>query len=369
MQAGMANDYVQSAPVHYLNSQGIIKECGDHIVNLGNKAVVSGGVKALKAVEDYLLASLDRNDIAWVRHLFRGECSQKNISLIEREINNFEADFIIGVGGGKALDTAKVAAEKCNVPIVTIPTIAATCAAVTALSVVYNDEGQYEMDYYLKRNPEMVLVEPRVIAEAPVKYLRSGIFDAVAKWYEGREALKSIKNPDIYAEGAVKLAEMLNKRMEKAALSAVEAVEKNQVDRNVTDVIDMNIYLTGLIQNIGQMTCRGAAAHAVHNGLTIMEASHELLHGYKVAYGIIVQLYLEDLPQSEINEVISFFKELGLKPSLKNLDLPDEPELLQGVAKKAVADFVMTKMPFEVTEEMLVDAMEKLETEVNIDEE
>ncbi|MFW5986352.1 MAG: iron-containing alcohol dehydrogenase family protein [Halanaerobiales bacterium] len=364
MHAGIVNDYVQSAPVHYLNSKGIIKECGEHFVNLGNKAVVSGGVKALKSVEDYLFASLDRNDIAWVRHLFRGECSKKNISLIEREINGFEADFLIGVGGGKALDTAKVAAEKCDVPVVTIPTIAATCAAVTALSVVYNEEGQYEMDYYLKRNPEMVLVEPRVIAEAPVEYLKSGIFDAIAKWYEGREAIKSIKKPDVFAEGAVRLAEMLNKRMETEALPAVEAVEDNQVDRFVTDVIDLNIYLTGLIQNIGQMTCRGAAAHAVHNGLTLMEASHELLHGYKVAYGIIVQLYLEDWPQSEINEVISFFKKLGLTPSLANLGLPDDPELLQSVAKKAVKDFVMTKMPFKVTREMLVEAMEQVEKDM-----
>ena len=44
--------------------------------------------------------------------------------------------------GGKALDTAKGTAEKAGLPVFTFPTIAVTCAATTALSVVYKEKNR-----------------------------------------------------------------------------------------------------------------------------------------------------------------------------------------------------------------------------------
>lgn len=71
---------------------------------------------------------------------------------------------MIGVGGGALLDTAKALARRLGLPFVAAPTIAATCAAWTPLSVWYNDAGQ-ALHYEIFDDANfMVLVEPEIIS-------------------------------------------------------------------------------------------------------------------------------------------------------------------------------------------------------------
>jgi glycerol dehydrogenase-like iron-containing ADH family enzyme len=359
------NLYLQTAPVQYLNKSGIIKESGYYIKEWGDRAIISGGIRALGAVEDVLIESLNEYNIVWEKYYFVGDCTDTNISKIKQKAEEFSANVIIGVGGGKAIDSAKAAAELCGLPIVTIPTIAATCAATTALSVIYNEKGEYDRDIYLKKNPALVLVEPKVIAEAPVKYLRAGIFDALSKWYEGKIAIKGINNPDIYTYSAIELARMLNQKMEEEAYTAVQCAVENKVEYSLINIIDLNIYLTGVIQSLGLGKCRGAAAHAIHNGLTVIPESHKLLHGIKVGYCIIIQLYIEELPEDEINKVISFFNKMGFEPSLKALNLPFNQSLIKRVAERASVDYLMNYMPFKVDSQAVMSAIEKLELKMS----
>lgn len=361
VKKGLENEFLQTGPSQFINEEGVLDKSSQYISQYGDRVLISGGVRALRSLDNRLTESLDKQEISWRKHTFIGECSDSNIQKIFDKIKEFSAEVLIGVGGGKSLDAAKVAADKAEIPIITLPTIAATCAAMSALSVVYNDKGEYEKDYYLPKCPDLVLIEPEIIAKAPVKYLRSGIIDALAKWYEGRTAVQGIENPDIFSISAVTLAEKLNDRMEQHVLKAVESAEKDKLGAALKEIINLNIYLTGVIQNVGQLTCRGAAAHAVSNGLSVIEASHDLLHGEKVAYGIIVQLFLENLPETEIDETITFFEEIGLKPSLKNYNLPTDSEIIKKVANKACQDYVMGKMPFAVSPEMVVAAIDKAE--------
>ncbi len=64
-----------------------------------------------------------------------------------------------------------------------------------------------------------------------------------------------------------------------------------------------------------------AAAHAIHNGLTVIPATHKLYHGEKVAFGTIVQLVLENAPAEEIEEVIHFCLAVGLPTTLAELGI------------------------------------------------
>lgn len=357
--------YLQAAPAQYINEQGILKKAGAYVSEWGERVLISGGVRALKAAEKDLTESLDDYGIYWEKNVFKGEVSQSNIELIKEKAKKMKADLIIGVGGGKAIDNAKAAAEDMSLPVAAVPTIAATCAAGSAFTVVYTEDGQFERDYFLTQNPRLVMVDPQIIAEAPAKYLKSGILDSLTKWYEGKAVESGITDPSLETVVAMNLAEILYNKMREEAITAVEQCENNELGPELKEVIDLNIYLTTIIQSLGQNTSRGAAAHGIHNGMTAIAESHDLLHGLKVGYGIIVQLYLEKKSQEYIADVISFFKELGLNPSFKGLGLSFTEENLKKTAAKSVNDTVMLRMPIKVTEEMIIEAMKEVEKDLN----
>jgi glycerol dehydrogenase len=357
--------YLQAAPAQYINEKDVLKKAGAYISEWGERVLISGGVRALKAAEKDLTESLDEYGIYWEKNIFKGEVCQLNIDLIKEKAEKMNADLIIGVGGGKAIDTAKAAAEDMRLPVAAVPTIAATCSSGSAFAVVYTEDGQFERDYYMTQNPRLVMVDPQIIAEAPAKYLKSGILDSLAKWYEGKAVESGIDNPGLETVVAMNLAEILYNKMREQAITAVEQCENNRLGKELKEIIDLNIYLTTIIQTLGQNTSSGAAAHGMHNGMTAIAESHELLHGLKVGYGIIIQLYLEQKPQDYIAAEIDFFNQLGLEPSFKGLGLPFTEENLEKTAAKAVNDKVMLRMPIKVTEKMIIEAMKKVEKEVN----
>jgi glycerol dehydrogenase len=353
-------DYLLTAPVQYISGPDTLVDCGRFIVKWGRNALVSGGNKGLKSVESKLFPALETVGVKYETSLFTGECSDKNIEALVAKVQRMALDAIIGVGGGKSLDTAKRAAEICNVPVICIPTIAATCAAASAMSVIYTEAGVHKKDHYLKKNPDLVLVDTEIIANAPVEYFESGILDSLSKWYEGKAAFKGVSNPDIFEISALKLAELLNEIMEKEAINAVQAVKHRQATLAVTNITDLNIYLAAVIQSIGKKT-RGAAAHSIHAGLSVIPESHDILHGYKVGYGIVTQLFMEKEDLKEIGRVVNFFRKLDLEPSFKGLGLPFAKDLIKQVAEKSLLSDPMKNMPFKVKAEQVITAMEQVE--------
>jgi len=354
-------NYIQTAPVQYLNQKGILEKSGYYISLWGKKALINGGKKALNASGEIILTSLEKSNIHSKINIFTGECSTENIRKIVVEMGKWGADVAIAVGGGKVLDATKAAAFEYGIPVVCIPTIASTCAATTAISIIYDSTGAFQHVIYLPGNPNLVLVDPAIIANAPVLYLQSGIFDSLAKWYEGRVVFKGISEPDIFTRAAILLAEMLHNQMKELAIKAVNLVNRQIVAKELINVIDLNIYLTGVIQSLGQATIRGGVAHAVHNGFTFLEKSHTIPHGINVGYGIIVQLFLEKRSINEIREVVLFFRNLGFEPTLKELGLACSRDEILMVAEKAAADPYIGKMPFSIEAYMIANAIEEVE--------
>jgi glycerol dehydrogenase len=143
------------------------------------------------------------------------------------------------------------------------------------------------------------------------------------------------------------------------ALQAVDAVRDNEVTPAVEKVIEANTLLSGLGFESGGL----AAAHAVHNGLTAVAATHGLAHGQKVNIGSVTQLVLEGAPSGEIREFVEFTTRVGLPTTLTEVGLrADDLDALTTVADAAtVAGETIHAMPFEVRSADVVSALVSIE--------
>ena len=114
-----------------------------------------------------------------------------------------------------------------------------------------------------------------------------------------------------------------------------------------------------LLSGLGFESSGLAAAHAIHNGLTTAKATHDYLHGEKVAFGLLAQLVLEGQARSVLHRVLGFATEVGLPITLAEIGLTELPkEDLQKIAVRATADGeTIHNEPFEVEPDMVADAI------------
>lgn len=101
--------------------------------------------------ESYLID----NGMTPVHVAFNGEASDNEISRVVAIAKENSNDVIIGLGGGKTIDSAKAIADLLAVPVIIAPTIASTDALTSALSVIYTDEGALKI-HFLFKNPDLV---------------------------------------------------------------------------------------------------------------------------------------------------------------------------------------------------------------------
>ena len=275
-----------------------------------------GGERAQAAAAPYLPPLY--SDPRSIRVTFSGHCSENVVSRYAQI--GHDADLIIGIGGGSALDTAKAVAHRLGKPFVAIPTIAATCAAWTPLSVWYDEHGKalrYELFPVASR---LVLVEPRILLAAPADFLRAGIGDTLAKWYEARVLCDAEASLPLTAQIGLSVARQIHDVLIAEGEAALAAVADGKLSRSFLRVVDAVIAGGGLVGGLGERYTRLAAAHSVHNGLTVLPQTAEFLHGAKVAYGILVQLALEERG-NELSHLNAALKALSLPRRLADLNV------------------------------------------------
>ncbi len=347
------------APAQVIRGQGVLAKAGSEIAQLGQRPLVVGGDRSLALVFPLLQPIFKEHHLHATQANCASNCSESALAALRLAVQTHQAEVIIGVGGGKALDTAKLLAHQCGLPVVTIPTSGATCAAWTALSNVYSEDGAFLYDVPLSHCPQLLVLDYDLIATAPQRTLVAGIGDAIAKWYEA--SVSSGHSQRTLLIGAVQQARVLRDILLQKSFAALQ----NLGSEDWQDIVDASVLVAGVIGGLGGAQCRTVAAHAVHNGLTHLTASHGTLHGEKVAYGILVQLRLEELVQgSQLaatarQQLLKFYAEIGLPQSLTDLGMATISIAdLQQAAEIACAESSdIHRLPFEVEPAQLMAAM------------
>ena len=321
-------------PARYVQGPDALGLLGEELARFGKKVLLLEDPFVAQnyaaAVTDSLSGKLDAHV-----EVFEGECCDEEIDRLSAIAG---IDVVAGVGGGKTLDTAKAVAHNLKVPVAIIPTLASTDAPCSALSVIYTKTGEFARYLVLPQNPNLVLVDTTIVAKAPARFLVAGIGDALATWFEAESCALSKAGNMTGRPGsntALGLARMCFETLLEFGVLAKESCEANVASPALEKVVEANTLLSGLGFESGGL----AASHAIHNGLTVLDATHAYWHGEKVAFGTLTSLILTDKDADIINLVFGFCESVGLPTTLAEIGLAAvSDEELMKVAEAATAE-------------------------------
>lgn len=327
---------------------------------LGNKFILIGGKKALEASEQKLMSCISKDFIVADRIIYGDECTEERAVFLYNAYKTAEVDFVVGVGGGKALDTAKYFADLLGVPVVTIPTIASTCAAASCLSVVYTPEHIFKKFVYYKKPAYHCFIDTEIIVNAPYKYFRAGIGDTLAKHYEVEFSARN-RELDYSSQLGLTISNMCNVPLMKYAKKALDGCRKQQATNEAEQIILAIIISTGMVSMLINPDYNGAMAHALFYGLTnIKDFEKKYLHGDVVGYCTAVQLAVDNNLE-EAKKIVSFLKEIGIETSLSERNIPCNIDYLDVVLESSLNDPDMQVIPYPVTKQMLFEGISVIE--------
>lgn len=357
----MKTIHVHGAPSEYILQKGALDLLESKLIERNHKKVlVVRGVKSWEATKGYW-PTLEQ--IEYDEYIYGGECSFTEIGKVSNLVLSQGYEVVIGVGGGKVLDLVKATGNETHKPVILIPTLASNCAPWTPLSVLYDDAGSFIRYDIYPVSASLVLIEPEILVMAPVDLFVAGIGDTLAKWYEADIQLRAIDNKTVPMMIAHHTAEQCKVILVQSAVEAVRAVRNGEVNKEFIKVVETIIVYSGMVGGFGDHFGRVTGAHAIHNGLTVLEETHHALHGSKVAYGILVQLVLENR-WNEIQRLMPFYQQLGLPLSLSELGIDGiTDEMVNQVAEKATIpeESIHLMAIGEITSTRVKDAMLALE--------
>ncbi|NTU45312.1 MAG: glycerol dehydrogenase [Chlorobiaceae bacterium] len=322
-------------PGKYIQGAGALGELPSLVRLFGNRGMILASPSVYTAVLPE--SGLDLKGSSLHAERFGGECSEKELSRVAVLIAENRADVLVGMGGGKTIDTAKIAADRAGIPVIIVPTIASTDAPCSGCAVIYTKEGVYESACYQQSNPAAVLVDTEIIAKAPVRFLVAGMGDALATWFEANSCSRT-QSPNecggLSTLTGLSLARLCYDTLMQYGPSARIAARQHIITPALEHIVEANILLSGVGFESGGL----ASAHSIHNGLTALTETHAFYHGEKVAFGLLAGLQLTDAPPEVSVAVYAFCEEVGLPTTLADIGLGDfDRERLMPAAEKACA--------------------------------
>ena len=339
-----------------------------HIIQLTKRPLILGRSIFTNNLRSKIFSDLKNQNLTVNSASLQFDCCYEDISKVKNIILNNNHDSIIAAGGGKVLDSGKYIAELLNIPCITVPLSASTCAGWTALSNIYTKNGQFIKDVALRSCPKVLVYDHKFIQTAPSRTLASGIADALAKWYES--SITSSTIDDGLVQQAIQISRVLRDQLLIDGKKAFNDEFKNNSSwRNTIEACGLT---AGLVGGIGGEKCRTAAAHAIHNAITQIITPNKFFHGEIVGVGLLLQLRIEEMKNSNkladqsIKQLLVLMKELNLPTTISDLGI----NVFENQNLDKIADFTCRDeseihfLPFEISKQDIIEVIANFEQQI-----
>ena len=172
------------SPFRYIQGAGVFGHLGNILAPLGERFLLVADEMVKDTIRNRISDNLHRAGKHCHMVLFGGECCNSEIFRITQQVRNESLDVIVGAGGGKTADTAKVLSIKLDLPVVIAPTIASNDAPTSHFAVIYNENHVYDHMEIMRLSPWYVVVDTEILVKAPKRFFVAGIGDAIATKFE-----------------------------------------------------------------------------------------------------------------------------------------------------------------------------------------
>lgn len=316
----------------YIQKPGAILDLSKEFEKLGNKALVLAGPHAWEAVSNEYPDILC--DIPHVFCIHSTPCSEEAAKAYSEIVLKEHLDVVIGIGGGKIMDMAKLVADFTGTQVINIPTICATCAAYTALSVIYTPEGKARGSWFFEKEVSCILADTTILSRQPARYATAGIIDSMAKIIEINHNINYLsETPDM------RMAKCLADYIFNQLTQIAEEIHQHLSVGIESDVINEMIYLiiagTGVVSGAARGQGQSAMAHTLYETIRTLypKESASSLHGEIVGVGLRIQQRYDNSDTAYLDSMMS---KLKAPMRLRDLYIPESEEQLRLISETMV---------------------------------
>ena len=280
-------------------------------LRIHGRALIVTGPTVRNIAADIVLSSL--NDFGFTTEISVVEGSTtEQVLMVKNKIHEFKPNIIVGVGGGKDIDVAKLSSMQTSTQFLSVPTAASHDGIASPLVSMKGMDRPYS---YVAHSPVAIVADTSIIGKSPYRLIASGCGDVIAKYTAVRDwkLAHRIKN-EYYGDYAAELAIMSSRLVMKNS-SSIRMVSESGVRTLVEALISCGVAMS--IAGTSR-PCSGAE-HLFSHYLT-MTAPKPALHGEQCGIGTIMCAYLHGANWELIKEVLHKIgaptnaAELGIEP-------------------------------------------------------
>ena len=289
-----------------------ISEFGDFLYNLTKPKKVSliSGVHVKKILKEKIEKSLKSKKIQFVWHLSKDN-QITNLNKIEKDVKKDHSDIIVGIGGGRSVDTAKIVSFNLDLPFISVPSAASHDGMASPFVSVKTDKPHS----IVASAPLGVFVDIDIIKKAPTRLLSSGCGDLIAN-------IIAVKDWQL---GHEKTGEYYGRYSANLALMSANIVMENS-SKYSKKGLDARVIVEALI-SAGVASCIAGSSRPCSGAEHLF--SHALdkiapvkgLHGEKCGLGSIM---IAKLQGQDWKKIAKTLKNLGAPTTAKQVGLKDE---------------------------------------------